>query len=70
METINIKTTCPLCEKETIITVDADKYEQYKNGELIQRCFPELSAAVREQLITGICPECWDKYMGSDEDEE
>lgn len=63
MNTVNVKTVCPLCEKENIITVDKEKFEKYQNGELIQNCFPEMKPEIREMLITGICPECWDKFM-------
>ena len=69
MNTVNIKTVCPLCEKETIITVDKEKFEKYQNGALIQNCFPELSPEVREQLISGICPDCWNTFV-CEEDEE
>lgn len=63
METIDIKTTCPMCGKNTVITVTKTQYERYQNGELIQNCFPEMKPEIREMLITGICPECWDKFM-------
>lgn len=63
METIDIKATCPMCGKSTVITVTKTQYERYQNGELIQNCFPEMKPEIREMLITGICPECWDKFM-------
>lgn len=63
MNTINIKTTCPLCKKETVITVNEDDYKKYQNGELIQKCFPDMAPEIREMLITGICPKCWDKLF-------
>lgn len=66
---MGIKTTCPVCGKETVITVNKDAYEKYQNGGLVQNCFPELSPEIREMLITGICPTCWDKIMNIGEDE-
>ena len=69
MQTINVKTICPLCETEHLITVDKEQYERYQKGELIQNCFPEMKPEIREMLITGICPECWDKYIDIEEDE-
>ena len=39
-------------------------------GENIQIAFPDLTADQREILISGICPECWDKIFPPEEDEE
>lgn len=50
---------CPLCGEKNIIRVNSSDYDRWKNGELIQRCFPYLSSDERELLITGICPKCW-----------
>ena len=38
-------------------------------GEYIQDAFPTLSAGVREQLLTGIHSECWDKEFAGTEEE-
>ena len=66
---ITIKTTCPLCEKTTEIIVDKEKYERYQNGELIQNCFPEMKPEIREMLITGICPNCWNNFIPAEDEE-
>ena len=60
---IGIKTTCPYCGKQTIINVDELAWGKYQKGEFIQKAFPELNPAQREMLITGICPECWDRIF-------
>ncbi len=61
---ITIKTPkCPMCGKSAEFTVTAEGYNNYVNGGLVQRCFPELKAEDRERLITGICPECWDRIF-------
>lgn len=49
----------------TIAQLDA-----YNNGELVQRAFPNLSAAEREFLLTGITPDEWKDIFGAEEDEE
>lgn len=69
--TIAITSTCPFCGKISFIEVNADAYESWRYGDvLIQDAFPELSANDREQLKTGICPECWDNMFSSDNEEE
>lgn len=62
-----VKTKCPLCGKETIIEVEEAAWEQFKAGELAQNCFPDLSPDEREMLISGICPECFDKAFPDEE---
>ena len=50
--TTNITKVCPECGKKTTITVDIDAYARWRNGELIQRAFPDMSADDRETLMT------------------
>ena len=38
-------------------------------GEYIQDAFPTLTPGEREQLITGIHSECWDKEFAGTEEE-
>lgn len=67
--TIEIDTKpCFMCSKAGKVTVDLEGYELYNAGVLIQDAFPDLSDDVREMLITGTHPECWDA-MFPDEDE-
>ena len=60
---------CPQCGKEKIIEVDSEKWKRYIEGELIQNVFPDMSADVREELITGICSKCWKNIFLNDEDD-
>ena len=62
-EMIVIEIKCPICKKVSIIEVPVDGFINWQGGELIQNAFPTLSADVREQLISGICPECWEKMF-------
>lgn len=69
---VNVLGECPLCGKEWYVAVPASEYLEWKKGRLIQDAMPSVSQDQREMLITGICPECWDKYMKplDDEDDE
>lgn len=67
---ILINRTCPYCQKAQTLRVSASGYNQWKSGKLIQRALPELSNDEREILLTGICPECWDKMLTPMEEEE
>jgi hypothetical protein len=45
---------------------DAEAYRKYEQGMAVLDAFPDRSADDREFLITGICPECWDKMEVED----
>lgn len=53
--------TCGLCGKGAIVTVPPAGWRKWMEGALVQDAFPDLDANVREQLITGTHPECWEK---------
>ena len=62
---VTILTFCPYCNGTNDVTVSLPAYIRWnREGELIQNAFPELSPDDREQLMTGICPECWEKQFG------
>jgi len=37
-----------------------------RNGTLVQEAFPDLEAPLREQLKTGVHPECWNNMLNPD----
>ena len=65
---VTIVTRCPFCGHANEVEVNEMDYLDWSDGELAQIAFPYLSANEREMLISGICPTCWDKMFGSDEE--
>lgn len=65
-----ITTTCPICKGTKDIDVDDSAYLDWQRGVLIQKAFPRMSADDRERLVSGMCPPCWDRMFGEDEDED
>lgn len=63
-ETVEVVTTCPICEEDHIVTVPLDGYNNWLCGEKIQNAMPNVPAEDREMLISGICPSCWQKTFG------
>lgn len=61
---VELMITCPFCGKAHSVVVAEAEYEAYCNGALAQKAFPFLSATEREQIISGICPECQDSIFG------
>lgn len=72
-ETIRVATPrCVMCGNASVLTVDAEDYQTWKSGTLIQKAFihQRLSASERELLMTGTHDACWDKmFKESDYDE-
>lgn len=61
---IHISTTCPCCHKKHIVNVEEQDYRNWIYKKMfVQECFPYLSSAERELLISGTCKECWNKMF-------
>lgn len=61
---ISILRTCPYCHKKYIVNVEEQDYRDWTYKQrLAQECFPYLSSAERESLISGTCKECWNKMF-------
>lgn len=60
---------CPFCGKDSRVQVPGPGLWAWEHGAFAQVAFPTLTAEQREQVITGTHPECWNKYLG-DEDEQ
>lgn len=58
-----IQTECRVCKMQKELKVSKKAYEDWKNGQLIQIAFPDLSADDRELLMSGICGKCFDKMF-------
>ena len=55
---------CPGCEQNGEVTVDAAEYDAYTSCRgLIQDVMPTTPAPIREQLMSGIHPDCFDRYI-------
>ena len=61
--------TCSICKKTDFVEVSADGYVARKKGALIQEAFPELDKALREQILSGTHPKCWESMVAGLESE-
>ena len=68
MDTVNttISKMCGVTNKEYSVTVPTADYLLWKNGELIQRVFPEMEIETREFLISGFTPDEWTDLFAED----
>lgn len=69
VELVKVSTpSCMFCGKGGTVVVPKAGIEAYQAGAFIQDAFPRESADVREQIMTGTHPACWDEMLGPDED--
>lgn len=66
---VSLTRQCFKCQTVFNINLTIEEYERWIGGMLIQEAMPNLSAEIRELLISGTCPECWKMLMESNEEE-
>lgn len=50
------------------INITKTQLKNWKNGELAQNAFPNISADEREFIMTGLTPSDWEKIFGKSND--
>jgi hypothetical protein len=72
LESTHIVSTpkCGICGEQGTVEVPSVGFLQWNFGMLIQEAFPELDRSLREQLKTGIHPQCWEIMTQDEEDNE
>ena len=66
MMTVYATRRCPVCYKTGTIMVDEQELLHYLRGNYVQDSFKTMPAPLREQIITGTHPECWQKMFGTE----
>ena len=69
MMTVFATRRCPVCYKTGSIMVDEKELFTYLRGEYVQNAFTSLSIPLREQIISGMHPDCWVSVFGEDREE-
>lgn len=71
-EKINVNVPCSFCGSEHVIEMTMAQFNelQSSNRRHIQDIIPELAPEMRELFISGMCPKCWDKLFGFEDEEE
>jgi hypothetical protein len=64
-----IARTCVVCGKPRPIHCTEEQFQDWKNGALAQQAMPDVPAAERELLLSGICGECWKETFRDEEDD-
>lgn len=59
---------CLVCAERATVQVPYDSWVEWQAGMHVQDAFPQLSPGIREVLISGTHPKCFDALM-ADEDE-
>ena len=64
MRNVTVEIHCPFCGKTHYVEVNESAYWKWRDGMLIQNAMPDLAPTEREQLISGLCPDCQAKVFG------
>lgn len=60
---------CVMCDKEGFVEVSSEGYMARKRGALVQEAFFDLDKSLREQIISGTHPKCWESMTAGLENE-
>ncbi len=60
---------CFMCSKEGFVEVSSEGYMARKRGALIQEAFFDLDKSLREQIVSGTHPNCWESMTAGLENE-
>ena len=55
---------CSICNKKGTLQVEESEYQAWRDGAHVQNAMPKMKPELREQLISGIHPECWNQLFG------
>jgi hypothetical protein len=60
---------CPVCYKTGTLMVEENELFTYLRGESVQNAFKSLTVPLREQILSGMHPDCWVSVFGEDREE-
>ncbi len=60
---------CFMCNKEGFVEVSSEGYMARKRGALVQEAFFDLDKSLREQIVSGTHPKCWESMTAGLENE-
>lgn len=63
MALITKEVKCQWCGKSHMLKIDANAYQKWKDGALIQHALGHLEAWERELLISHTCNTCFEKFL-------
>lgn len=69
MMTMYMTKRCAYCNRTGSIMVDEKELLHYLRGNYIGDSFRTMSIPLREQIISGTHPECWDAMFGQELEE-
>jgi hypothetical protein len=58
-----------MCGKGGFVEVSSERYMARKKGASVQEAFSELDMSLREQIISGTHPKCWESMVAGLENE-
>lgn len=67
----NISVRCPHCNNSYEVPITEAEFLNWDfQTTYVQDAFPQLPPEQREQLVTGICPECWNQIFPEEDEDD
>lgn len=63
---IEITRKCNVCKDSITFNVSENGYNLFLKGTHVQKALPDVAPGLRELLLSGICPKCWDELFKED----
>ena len=60
---------CVMCDKGGFVEVSSEGYMARKRGAFVQEAFFDLDESLRDQIISGTHPKCWESMTAGLENE-
>ena len=68
-DTVEFRTSrCPYCGKHGSVRVTVSDLARRAAGDFVQVAFPEMPEGLREQIVSGTHPDCYDALFAGTED--
>lgn len=61
---------CFHCGEKGILALPDEGIAKYESGAFVQDAFPDLPRELREQIISGTHPKCWEEMFAPFEENE
>jgi hypothetical protein len=69
VSTADVQTkACVVCGRCGVVRMPYEAFLKWERGAFIQVAWPEGPAELREQLVSGTHPKCWEQLVGPEED--
>lgn len=61
---VHVEQVCRYCSQPNGVIMPQQAFDDWVDGAFIQNAWPDAPSSLREAVISGIHPYCWDAMLG------